>query len=31
MPSNTNIPVAQPSRLIGLPNVPAIIEVRDGR
>jgi len=29
MPSNTDINVAQLSRLIGLPNAPAIIDVRD--
>src|SRR3982750_1863376 len=29
MPSNTDITVAQLSRLIGLPNAPTIIDVRD--
>src|SRR4051812_26729450 len=29
MPSNTDISVAQLTRLIGLPNTPAIIDVRD--
>lgn len=29
MPSNTDITVAQLSRLIGLPSAPAIIDVRD--